>query len=178
LSFLPMTGAIIVASTFAGRLATRLGPGRVLAVGMAIIGVGMLLFTRISANGSYLGDVLVPGVITTTGIGLAFVPTTIAAMAGVDRSDAGLASGLVNTSRQVGGSLGLAILATLATQHTQDLAHGGAIGASALTGGFHRAFLVGALFAFAGAVTAAALLIGVRHPRQPPATAPADARSG
>jgi EmrB/QacA subfamily drug resistance transporter len=178
LSFLPMTGAIIVASTFAGRLATRLGPGRVLAVGMAVIGVGMLLFTRISPTGSYVGDVLVPGVITTTGIGLAFVPTTIAAMAGVERSDAGLASGLVNTSRQVGGSLGLAILATLATQHTQDLAHGGPIGASALTGGFHRAFLVGALFALAGAATAAALLVGVRHPRQPAAPAPADVRSG
>jgi EmrB/QacA subfamily drug resistance transporter len=175
LSFLPMTGAIIVGSTFAGRLATRLGPGRVLAAGMAIIGVGMLLFTRISPTGSYVGDVLVPGVITTTGIGLAFVPTTIAAMAGVERSDAGLASGLVNTSRQVGGSLGLAILATLATQHTSELAHGGAATASALTGGFHRAFLVGALFAFAGALTAAALLIGVRHPRQP-APAPADAR--
>jgi EmrB/QacA subfamily drug resistance transporter len=177
LSFLPMTGAIIVASTFAGRLSTRLGPGRVLAVGMGIIGLGMLLFTGISADGSYLGDVLVPGVITTTGIGLAFVPTTITAMAGVDRSDAGLASGLVNTSRQVGGSLGLAILATLATQHTQDVAHGGAVTASAVTAGFHRAFLVGGLFAFVGALIAAALLVTVR-PRQPAAAAPADARSG
>ena len=178
LSFLPMTGAIIVASTFAGRLAARIGPGRILAVGMGVIGLGMLLFTGISPDGSYLGDVIVPGVITTTGIGLAFVPTTIAAMAGVERSDAGLASGLVNTSRQVGGSLGLAILATLATQRTQDLAHGGPFDASALTGGFHRAFLVGACFAFAGALTAAGLLIRVRHPRHPAAPAPADARSG
>jgi MFS family permease len=172
-----MTGAIIVASTVAGRLATRLGPGRVLAVGMGTIGLGMLLFTGISADGSYLGDVLVPGVITTTGIGLAFVPTTIAAMAGVDRSDAGLASGLVNTSRQVGGSLGLAILATLATQHTQDVVHGGAVTASAVTAGFHRAFLVGGLFAFVGALIAAVLLVGVRA-RHPAAAAPADARSG
>jgi EmrB/QacA subfamily drug resistance transporter len=178
LSFLPMTGAIIVASTFAGRLAGRIGPGRILAIGMTVIGVGMLLLTRISPTGSYAADVLVPGVITTTGIGLAFVPTTIAAMAGVERSDAGLASGLVNTSRQVGGSLGLAILATLATQRTQDLAHGAAIDASALTAGFHRAFLVGACFAFTGALIAAALLIGVRHPRQQPAPAPADARPG
>jgi sugar phosphate permease len=173
-----MTGAIIVASTFAGRLATRVGPGRVLAAGMAIVGVGMLLFTRISPTGSYLGDVLAPGVITTTGVGLAFVPTTIAAMAGVERSDAGLASGLVNTSRQVGGSIGLAVLATLATQRTQDLAHGGAIDAGALTGGFQRAFLVGALFAFAGAVTAAALLIRVRQPRASGAPAPAAAGGG
>jgi hypothetical protein len=138
--------------------------------------LGMLLFTGISPTGSYLGDVLVPGVITTTGIGLAFVPTTIAAMAGVERSDAGLASGLVNTSRQVGGSLGLAILATLATQRAQDLAHGGPLDAGALTGGFHRAFLVGALFAFTGALTAAVLLIRVRHPRHAAAPAPADAR--
>jgi EmrB/QacA subfamily drug resistance transporter len=177
LSFLPMTGAIIVASTVAGRLATRLGPGRVLAVGMGTIGLGMLLFTGISADGSYLGDVLVPGVITTTGIGLAFVPTTIAAMAGVDRSDAGLASGLVNTSRQVGGSLGLAILATLATQHTQDVVHGGAVTASAVTAGFRRAFLVGGLFAFVGALIAAVLLVGLRA-RHPTPAAPADAASG
>jgi EmrB/QacA subfamily drug resistance transporter len=177
LSFLPMTGAIIVASTVAGRISTRFGPGRVLAVGMGVIGLGMLLFTGISADGSYAADVLVPGVITTTGIGLAFVPTTIAAMAGVERSDAGLASGLVNTSRQVGGSLGLAILATLATQHTQDVAHG-AVTASAVTAGFHRAFLVGALFAFAGALLAAALLIRVRHPHQPAAPVPAAAGSG
>jgi EmrB/QacA subfamily drug resistance transporter len=178
LSFLPMTGAIIVASSFAGRLSGRIGPGRMLALGMTVIGVGMLLFTRISPTGSYVGDVLAPGVITTTGIGLAFVPATIAAMAGVDRSDAGLASGLVNTSRQVGGSLGLAILATLATQRTQDLAHGGAVGAAALTGGFHRAFLVGAFFALTGAVTAVALLIRVRHPRQAVTPAPADVGSG
>jgi EmrB/QacA subfamily drug resistance transporter len=178
LSFLPMTGAIIVASSFAGRLSGRIGPGRMLALGMAVIGVGMLLFTRISSTGSYAGDVLAPGVITTTGIGLAFVPATIAAVAGVDRSDAGLASGLVNTSRQVGGSLGLAILATLATQRSHDLANGGVVDAAALTGGFHRAFLVGAFFALAGALTAVALLIRVRHPRQAAPPAPADVRSG
>jgi EmrB/QacA subfamily drug resistance transporter len=175
LSFLPMTGAIIVASTVAGRLATRLGPGRVLAVGMAVVGLGLLLFTGVSPGGSYLSDVLAPGVITTTGIGLAFVPTTIAAMAGVERADAGLASGLVNTSRQVGGSLGLAVLATLATQHTQDVANGGAVTAAALTAGFHRAFLVGGCFALAGALLALTLLVGVRHARPPaaPAAAPA-----
>jgi EmrB/QacA subfamily drug resistance transporter len=177
LSFVPMTGAIIVASTFAGRLAARVGPGRILTLGMSLIAVGMLLFTRISATGSYLGDVLVPGVITTTGLGLAFVPVTITAVAGVDRADAGLASGLVNTSRQVGGSLGLAALATLATQRTQDVAGAAGVDASALTAGFHRAFLVGAGFAALGAVTAAALLIRVPHPRAqtPQAPAPVDA---
>jgi EmrB/QacA subfamily drug resistance transporter len=175
LSFLPMTGAIIVASTFAGRLAQRLGPGRLLAVGMTLIGIGMLAFTRISATGSYAGDVLLPGVITTTGIGLAFVPATITAVAGVARSDSGLAGGLVNTSRQVGGSLGLAVLATVATQRTQALAGAGGVDASALTGGFHRAFLVGALIALAGALISAGLLVRVPHPRREQQTAQAPA---
>jgi EmrB/QacA subfamily drug resistance transporter len=173
LSFVPMTGAIVVASTFAGRLAERLGPGRVLTVGMSLIAIGMVLFTRVSPTGSYVGDVLLPGVITTTGLGFSFVPVTIAAVAGVARADSGLASGLVNTSRQVGGSLGLAVLATIATQHTQALAGAHGIDASALTGGYHRAFLVGAGFAALGALTAAGLLVRVRHPRGQPQQAPA-----
>ncbi len=173
LSFLPMTGAIVVGSTFAGRNAERIGPGKLLTAGMTLISIGMLLFTRLDADGSYLGDVLVPGVITTTGVGLAFVPATITAVAGVARSDAGLAGGLVNTARQVGGSLGLAILATLATQRTQDLAGAGGVDASALTAGFHRAFLVGACFAALGAVTAALLLVRVRAPRHQAAPQPA-----
>ena len=166
LSFLPMTGAIVVGSTFAGRNAERIGPGRLLTAGMTLISIGMLLFTGVSADGSYAGDVLLPGVVCTTGIGLAFVPATITAVAGVERSDSGLAGGLVNTARQVGGSLGLAILATLATQRSQDLARAGGVDASALTGGFHRAFLVGAGFAALGAITAALLLVRVRHPRE------------
>ncbi len=181
LSFLPMTGAIVIGSTFAGRQAERIGPGKLLTAGMTLIAIGMLLFTRITPDGSYAGDVLLPGVVSTTGIGLAFVPATITAVAGVARSDSGLAGGLVNTARQVGGSLGLAILATLATQRTQDLAGAGGVDASALTGGFHRAFIVGACFAALGAVTAALLLVRVRHPRQqaaqqaPQQPAPVDA---
>jgi sugar phosphate permease len=133
---------------------------------MTLIGIGMLLFTGLSPHGSFVSDVLLPGVITTTGLGLSFVPVTIAAVAGVARSEAGLASGLVNTSRQVGGSLGLAALATIATQRTSDLAGSGGIDASALTGGYQRAFVVGAAFAFAGGLIALVGLVRVRHPQQ------------
>jgi sugar phosphate permease len=138
----------------------------------------MLLFTGVSPHGSYVSDVLLAGVVTTTGLGLSFVPVTIAAVAGVPRSEAGLASGLVNTSRQVGGSLGLAALATIATQRTSDLAGARGLEASALTGGYHRAFVVGAMFAFAGALIALAGLVRVRHPQQQAqqqAPAPVDA---
>ncbi len=155
LAFLPMTLAIAAASTVAGRLTSRIGPGRVLAGGMSLIAVGMLAFSFVDADGSYLGDVLVPGVLTATGIGFSFVPVTIAALAGVEGGQAGLASGLVNTSRQFGGSLGLAVLATVASTTTRHAAESGPV---ALTAGFHSAFLVGAAFALAGAVTAAVAL--------------------
>jgi len=167
-AFLPMTLAIIGASTLAGRLVARFGAGAVLSVGMTLIGVGMLLFSPLRTHGSYVGDVLLPSVLTALGIGLSFVPVTIAATTGVERSDAGLASGLVNTSRQFGGSLGLAILATVASQRTASVAHGGQVTAGALTAGFHVAFLVGGAFALAGALTAGAALtrrgLGGRRP--------------
>ena len=166
LSFLPMTGAIIVASTIAARLSARLGPGPILTLGMTLIGIGMLLFSGISPDGTYISDVLFAGVVTTTGLGCSFVPVTIVAVAGVSRSEAGLASGLVNTSRQVGGSLGLAALATIATQRTSDLAGKGGIDAAALTGGYQRAFVVGSGFAFLGALIALVALVRVRHPQQ------------
>lgn len=158
LAFLPMTLLVVAGSQVAGRLTGRVGPGRVLAVGMSLIASGMLLFTQASPDGSYLADVLAPSLLAAAGIGFSFVPVTIAATTGVAGAEAGLASGLVNTFRQVGGSLGLALLATLATQRTAELA--GSVGRStALTEGFDRAFLVGGLFALAGAAAAVALLI-------------------
>ncbi len=157
LAFLPMTLVIVAGSQVAGRLTNRFGPGRVLAAGMVSIGTGMLLFTQASADGTYLADVLVPSVLAAAGIGFSFVPVTIAAVAGVKGAEAGLASGLVNTSRQVGGSLGLALLATLATQRSADLARS-VDRATALTEGFDRAFLVGGVLALVGAAAALALL--------------------
>lgn len=148
-----MTLLIVGCSRFAGPLVSRRGPWGLLATGMMMIAAGMLLFTQIDPDGSYLADVLAPSLLCAVGIGFSFVPVTIAATTGVDAAESGLASGLVNTSRQMGGSLGLAILATVATARTQELAVG-AGRAEALTGGFDRAFALGAAFALAGALAA------------------------
>jgi EmrB/QacA subfamily drug resistance transporter len=172
LAFLPMTFAIAVASTLAGRLVGLVGAGRVLSAGMALVTVGMIGFSFVGTDGTFLADILWPGVITATGLGFSFVPVTIAAVSGVARSNAGLASGLVNTSRQFGGALGLAVLATIASTHSASLAAAGESQAQALTGGFHVAFLVGAAFAAAGALTALAFLAR-RAPRPQPAPAEA-----
>jgi hypothetical protein len=121
---------------------------------------GLLLFTDINPGGSYLGEILAPSLLVAIGIGLAFVPATIAAVAGVAPDEAGLASGVVNTSRMVGGALGLAILAALATSHTDRELHaaGGHITThlanAALTSGFRFAFVVAGAFAAFGAAIA------------------------
>jgi EmrB/QacA subfamily drug resistance transporter len=165
-AFLPMTGMIILGSAVAGKLVTRVGAGPLLVLGMGLQAVGMLLFSGVSAHGHYASDILVASILTAAGIGLSFVPVTIAAMSGARHDEAGLASGLVNTSRQVGGSLGLAILATAASAHTAALApHESA--PEALTAGFQRAFEIGAGFALAGAVAAALLVPRVRRRQQP-----------
>ena len=138
-----MSLSLMAASSLAGRLVSRVGPGPVLTAGMTLIGTGMLLFSSMPADGTWAANVLAPSLITAVGIGFSFVPVTIAAVAGGAREEAGLASGLVNTSRQVGGSLGLAVLATLAGSRTADVADGARAGAEALTSGFDLAFSVG-----------------------------------
>jgi len=170
LAFAPMSLAIAVASPVASRLVSRVGPGPVLTGGMTLMAVGMLLFSSVPAQGSWLGHVALPSLVTALGIGFSFVPVTIAAVAGAAREESGLASGLVNTSRQIGGSLGLAVLATLSSARSTEAAEAGAAGARALTEGFQLAFLVGGGFALAGALAAGTLLLGTRA-RQAPAPA-------
>jgi EmrB/QacA subfamily drug resistance transporter len=175
LAILPMALSVAVGAQIAGKGTARIGAGPILALGMALVGVGMLLFGRAPVGGSFGIDVLPAEVITALGVGLAFVPVTIAAMAGSAPQEAGLASGLVNTARQIGGSLGLAILATIAVARTSDLAGHVAL-TPALNSGFHHAFVVGAGFAVLGAVLAAVLIPPVR-PRQAAARADVE-RSG
>ena len=171
LAFLPMTLTIIAGSTIASRVTSRRGAKPLLVGGMALQAVGLLLFAQVSPDGSYLSDVLAPSLITAAGMGAAFVPVTITAMAGVAPGEAGLASGLVNTSRQMGGALGLAILATVATARTDSL---GGHGAAALTAGYQRAFEIGAGFAIAGALVALFVLQSARAPAPAVVAAAAD----
>jgi EmrB/QacA subfamily drug resistance transporter len=162
-AFLPMPITIAACTQAATRLTGRFGAGPVLAAGMTLIAVGMLWFAGIAPDGDYLSDVLGPALLCSAGIGFSFVPVTIAATNGVERAEAGLASGLVNTSRQMGGSLGLALLATVATQHTAGVA--GASRGEALTEGFQHAFALGAGIALAGAVVSVLVISRARVAR-------------
>jgi MFS family permease len=164
ISYLPLAFGIIFAAGAASQLVTRLGPKPVLVAGLVFISAGLLLFTRVSAGGSFAGDVLLPSVIVAFGLGFSFVPLTISAVAGVDGSESGLASGLINTAQQVGGALGLAILSTVAntrTSHVLASSHGHDA-KNALTEGFQSAFAVGAGFAIAGVFLALFLVRNVR----------------
>jgi EmrB/QacA subfamily drug resistance transporter len=163
LAFLPMPLTIAACTQAATRLTGRHGPGPVLAVGMGLIAAGMALFARAAVDGGYTSDVLAPALLCSAGIGFSFVPVTIAATTGVHRTEAGLASGLVNTSRQMGGSVGLALLATVATQHSAAVGDD-APRLEALTEGFHRAFALGAVIALVGALVSA-LVLSSRAPR-------------
>jgi EmrB/QacA subfamily drug resistance transporter len=158
LAFLPMTLCIVAGSVVASRTASRIVVKPVLVVGMISTAVGLFLFTGLSSDGTYLGNVLVPSLLAAIGYGLAFVPVVIAAVSGVAPREAGLASGLLQTSRLFGGALGLAIVAAIATARTNsDLHHvaPGVHGAHvALTSGFDLAFVVAAGFAAVGAVIA------------------------
>jgi EmrB/QacA subfamily drug resistance transporter len=172
-AFLPMTLSIFAASKLAPRLVARFGPRPVITVGMLTATVGMLLLKSIAPGDSYVGAVLPGALLSSIGMGCSLVPATIVAMQGLPRSHSGLGSGLLNTSRLMGGALGLAVLSTIAAAHTRGEASLGA--ARALSDGFDLAFVVGALFALAGAAVAATLLRPhvVAADEQPAAAAPA-----
>ncbi|MHB8487673.1 MAG: MFS transporter [Candidatus Dormibacteria bacterium] len=162
LAFLPVTLGIIAGAGLSQQLIRRVGVRAVGLTGMSIAAVGLIVLSRIPVAGTYLGD-LFPGLmIMSVGMGLTFVPITLIATTNVAASDAGLASGLLNTAQQLGGAIGLAVLSTLAantTAHTLSaLGHAPspADGVSALVSGFHVAFLVGALLMLSGAVILAA----------------------
>jgi EmrB/QacA subfamily drug resistance transporter len=145
LSYLPLAVSIILSAGIASVLVTRIGFKLVLAAGMALIAAGLLWFSQISAHGSFASDILGPSLLAAVGLGFAFVPTTIAAVSGVGDHEAGLASGLINTSQQIGGALGLAILSAISTSVI-----GTSRAPAVLVDGFKDAFLAGAGFAVLG----------------------------
>ena len=136
----------------------RFGIRPPLATGLLLAGLGLLLFARAPVDGTFVVDVLPSMILLGMGAGIAFNPVLLAAMGDVEPSEAGLASGIVNTSFMMGGALGLAVLASLAASRTDTLAAAGDDELTALTGGYHLAFLVGAIFAIAAAAIGAALL--------------------
>ena len=159
LAFLPgslLMGALSLG--FTDRINMRFGPRRVLIAGLSLLLVAMLLFARVPVDGNYIVDVFPTMIVFGAGAGVAFPALMMLAMSGATPSDAGLASGLVNTTGQVGGAVGLALLATISTERTKTLLEDGDSTAAALTGGYHVAFLIGALCAVTAIVAAVTVL--------------------
>ena len=162
LSYLPLSVAIILSAGIASQLVTRIGFKPVLAIGLLFVAAGLVWFSRVSVDGGYVTDILGPSVLAAIGLGFAFVTTTIAAVAGIEDREQGLASGLINTSQQIGGALGLAVLATIANSRTDDLVAeaGGDPRAlpNALVEGFQVAFVGAAIIALIGLVLTLVLI--------------------
>ena len=179
-AYLLVAVVIIIAAGVSQALVTRFGVKVILAIGMALLTLGLLWFTHDRrSDGTYLTN-LVPGfLLAGVGLGFAFVPVSIAALQGVQAHEAGLASGLINTSQQIGGALGIAILATVATTHTDSLMSDAGGNASALPGalteGFQYAFAVGAGMALIGLI--ATLIFLDRKDVGQEAHAPAEAEA-
>jgi EmrB/QacA subfamily drug resistance transporter len=170
LAYLPVTLVMGTMSfRFSARLNMRYGPKATLIPSMVAIGAGLLLFARTPVEASYVVDLLPPMVLFGLGAGLGFPSLMTLAMSGATPSDSGLASGLVNTSVQVGGAIGLAVLATFATERTDGLLADGESTASALNSGYHLAYLIGA------ALVAVAIVIALRLLRSEPPAAEAEA---
>jgi predicted MFS family arabinose efflux permease len=175
-SYLPLALTIIVSAGVASQLVNRFGFKPVLVFGMVLVAVGLLMFAGVSPDGSFASDVLPASLVAAAGLGFSFVPVTIAAVSGVRDDDAGLASGLINTSQQIGGALGLAVLSTIAISRTDDVlaAAGGDRSEMprALTEGFQSAFTAGAGFAILGVVVGLLLVKG--RPAEPEVAPPAE----
>jgi EmrB/QacA subfamily drug resistance transporter len=156
--YLAVALTAVAAAGASQALVTKLGVKPVLITGMVLLGLGLAFFSQVSVGGSYVRDLLPGFLLIGVGMGFSFVPISIAALAGITSTEAGLASGLINTSQQIGGALGIAILATVSTTRSDNLLAGGTERAAALTGGFSIAFWVAAAFAVVSLVATIALL--------------------
>ncbi len=157
-AYIAVAGGSIVWAMVAQTLVTRVGVKPVLVAGMSLLTLGLLYFTQVSVSGSYLGDLLPGFLVISVGMAFSFVSVSIAALAGIPAKDAGIASGLINTSQQIGGALGIAVLSSVAVAHTTDATKAGDAVPQALTSGFQAAFWVGAGIAAVGVVAALGLI--------------------
>jgi sugar phosphate permease len=162
-AFLPGALFIIGGATMSSRLVSHVGPRRLIVIGGLLSAVALWWFSRLPASGNYAEHLLVPMLLVCFGMGMSMVPLTVAATSGVDRSEAGLASGLLNTTRQVGGALGLAALSTIAADRSNGLLAHHVAAASAATSGYDRAFVVCGFIALAGALLALTLPSRASH---------------
>jgi predicted MFS family arabinose efflux permease len=158
IAYLPFSVALIGASALASRLVDRFTPKPVLSTGLLVATAGFVLLTRVTGHADYASHVLPAMIVLGAGMGMSFVPITIAATSGVAASESGLASGLLNTTQQVGGSLGLAILSSVSTSRVTSALDGGAALPAALTHGFKGAFTVAAVLCAVGLAVALTLL--------------------
>jgi EmrB/QacA subfamily drug resistance transporter len=157
-AYLAVAGTSIIWANVAAALVGKVGVRPLIATGMGLLAVGLLYFTRIDVGGTY-ATALLPGfLIIALGMAMCFVPISIAALAGVDREEAGLASGLINTTQQIGGAVGIALLSTIAITRTDNKLAVGTAVPDAMVAGFQLAFLVGAAIAAAGLVAALLLI--------------------
>jgi EmrB/QacA subfamily drug resistance transporter len=151
--YLAIALTVVASAAISQALVTKVGVKPILTIGMVLLMAALGYFTQMSPNGSYTADLLPGFFLMGIGMGFSFVPISIAALAGVDGPEAGLASGLINTSQQIGGALGLAILVTVATTRTENLLANGTPGPVALTDGFSLAFWVAVAFGVVSVVT-------------------------
>jgi EmrB/QacA subfamily drug resistance transporter len=157
-SYLAVAGTAILWSAVAAQLVTRVGVKPVLVTGMTALTAGLVYFTQVSVGGSYVANLLPGFLLVGIGLGFSFVPISIAALAGVQPAEAGLASGLINTSQQIGGALGIAALSTIATSRTDNALASGSALHVALVDGFQGAFIAGVIVAGLGIVAALTLI--------------------
>jgi EmrB/QacA subfamily drug resistance transporter len=175
LAFLATAGTTIPAAGIAQALITRVGVKPVMVAGLAFMTFAYVWYTQLPPDGTFWRNLFVPYFVSGFGLAFVFIPVSLAALANLEERIAGVASGLLNTSQQIGGALGVAIAATIATQHTETLLGEGDDRAAAFTGGYNWAFWVGAIFSFVGLLVAGLIL---RRSDVPAATAEAPAPVG
>jgi EmrB/QacA subfamily drug resistance transporter len=173
IGYLAVAGTAVIWANVAAQVVNRIGVKPALIFGMSMLTLGLLLFTQVSADGSYWADLFPGFLVLGVAIPFAFVPITIAALAGTKPQEAGLASGLINTSQQIGGAVGIALLSTIAFSTSDDKIAGGTAVPVALTDGFVNAFWAGAVIAFAGVLVSIFMVRGrdLRPQEQPVAEA-------